>query len=56
MKVTEAGIILCFVLVIAFLFAWHERMSIASQCERVGGFYVGDRDFVCSPKKKEPKQ
>lgn len=56
MKITEAGIILCFILVISTIFIWFERMSIAEQCERVGGFYVGDRDFVCSPKKKEPKQ
>lgn len=29
------------------------HQEVATECERQGGFYVGKRDFVCSPKAKE---
>lgn len=45
-----SGLFLLVGLVVGWSWAHQE---VATECERQGGFYVGERDFVCAPKSKE---
>lgn len=50
-----------FAALIAALLGWrlgyeNAHLTIARECERLGGFYVQDKTYVCTLKSAEPQE
>lgn len=43
----------CVLIVLAYYFGWvHAHLTVAQECERLGGFFVGNTTYHCQPDHK----